>query len=125
MSAANSPAISSCPISPPPGDGLIAALQVLAVIAGDGKPASEAAHLFEPAPQILENVRFKNGSPLADEKVKSVIKAVGSAPQRHGPASGAQIRHRARDPRHGRGRRREAAARSGQRSRRGDPRSGA
>jgi phosphoglucosamine mutase len=56
------------------GDGMIAALQVLAVIAGDGKRASEAAHLFEPAPQILENVRFRTRSPLGDEKVQSVIK---------------------------------------------------
>lgn len=57
------------------GDGIIAALQVLAVIVGEGKTASEAAHLFEPAPQILENVRFKNGSPLADERVLSSIRA--------------------------------------------------
>ncbi len=57
------------------GDGIIAALQVLAVIAGDGMRASEAAHLFEPAPQILENVRFRNRSPLVDEKVQSSIKA--------------------------------------------------
>jgi phosphoglucosamine mutase len=57
------------------GDGIIAALQVLAVIAGEGARASEAAHLFEPAPQILENVRFKHRSPLADEKILSRIKA--------------------------------------------------
>ncbi|MBN9587754.1 MAG: phosphoglucosamine mutase [Alphaproteobacteria bacterium 64-11] len=55
------------------GDGLIAALQVLAVIAQEGKPASEAAHLYEPLPQVLENVRFKKGSPLDDAKVKSTI----------------------------------------------------
>jgi phosphoglucosamine mutase len=59
------------------GDGIVAALQVLAVIAGDNMKASEAAHLFEPAPQILENVRFQNAtrSPLQDEKVVSFIKA--------------------------------------------------
>jgi phosphoglucosamine mutase len=57
------------------GDGLIAALQVLAVIAEERRPASEAAHLFDPAPQVLENVRFKNGSPLNDAKVQSHIKA--------------------------------------------------
>ncbi len=57
------------------GDGIIAALQVLAVIAGEGKRASQAAHLFEPSPQILENVRFKHRSPLADEKILSRIKA--------------------------------------------------
>ena len=56
------------------GDGLIAALQVLAVLAQGGSPASEAAHIFEPAPQVLENVRIKNGSPLADAKVASEIK---------------------------------------------------
>lgn len=54
------------------GDGLVAALQVLAVLA-QGKPASEAAHLFNPLPQVLENVRFKKGSPLDDERVKSSI----------------------------------------------------
>jgi phosphoglucosamine mutase len=57
------------------GDGLIAALQVLAVLAEGGKPASEAAHLFEPMPQVLENVRFKNGTPLDDARVKSSIDA--------------------------------------------------
>jgi phosphoglucosamine mutase len=60
------------------GDGLIAALQVLAVLAREGKPASEAAHLFEPLPQVLENVRFKKGSPLEDEKVKSSIEAANA-----------------------------------------------
>jgi phosphoglucosamine mutase len=56
------------------GDGLVAALQVLAVLAQEGKPASEAAHLFNPLPQILENVRFKKGSPLDDARVQSSIK---------------------------------------------------
>ncbi len=55
------------------GDGLIAALQVLAVVAQEGKAASEATHLFEALPQVLENVRFKKGSPLEDAKVKSTI----------------------------------------------------
>ena len=60
------------------GDGLIAALQVLAVLAGDGKTASQAAHLYEPLPQILENVRFKKGSPLDDARVKSSIDAANA-----------------------------------------------
>jgi len=57
------------------GDGLIAALQVLAVIAQDKKPASHAAHLFEPLPQVLQNVRFRKGSPLEDARVQSSIEA--------------------------------------------------
>ncbi len=55
------------------GDGLIAALQVLAVLAQGGRPASEAAHLFEPLPQVLQNVRFHRGAPLEDARVKSTI----------------------------------------------------
>ena len=57
------------------GDGLIAALQVLAVIAQENKPVSDVAHLFEPLPQALVNVRFKKGSPLDDARVKSSIDA--------------------------------------------------
>jgi phosphoglucosamine mutase len=57
------------------GDGLIAALQVLAVLAEERRPASEAAHMFEPAPQILENVRLRRGEPLNDAKVASQIHA--------------------------------------------------
>jgi phosphoglucosamine mutase len=55
------------------GDGLLAGLQVLAAIAKEGKPASQACHLFEPLPQVLKNVRFKHGAPLENAKVKKVI----------------------------------------------------
>ncbi len=58
------------------GDGLIAALQVLAVLAESGKQASEAAHLFEPMPQILKNVRFRPGArPLENQEVATAIQA--------------------------------------------------
>ncbi len=57
------------------GDGLVSALQVLAVLAEDGVPASKAAHLYEPFPQILENVRFRAGvAPLENARVASHIK---------------------------------------------------
>lgn len=58
------------------GDGLIAALQVLAVLAESGRQASEAAHLFEPMPQILKNVRFRPGArPLENQEVATAIQA--------------------------------------------------
>ena len=58
------------------GDGLIAALQVLAVVAESGVKASEAAHLFEPMPQILKNVRFLPGAkPLENQEVATAIQA--------------------------------------------------
>ena len=52
------------------GDGLIAALQVLASCVRAEKPASEICHLFEPAPQILINVRYEGASPLELESVQ-------------------------------------------------------
>lgn len=55
------------------GDGLVAALQVLAEIVRAGAPASEVLHRFEPLPQLLKNVRFAGGRPLEDERVKDVI----------------------------------------------------
>ena len=55
------------------GDGLIAALQVLAVLVGSGKKASEVCNKFEALPQILKNVRYSGGSPLETASVKSII----------------------------------------------------
>ena len=55
------------------GDGLVAALQVLAVVKASGKPVSEVCHRFDPVPQLLKNVRFKGGKPLEDEGVKAAI----------------------------------------------------
>jgi phosphoglucosamine mutase len=55
------------------GDGLIAALQVLAVMVQSGKPMSALARQFEPSPQKLENVRFKGGEPLKNAAVKAAI----------------------------------------------------
>jgi phosphoglucosamine mutase len=56
------------------GDGLIAALQVLAVMVKSEKKMSELARQFEPVPQKLENVRFSGGKPLESDKVMAVIK---------------------------------------------------
>ncbi|MEM8753995.1 MAG: phosphoglucosamine mutase, partial [Pseudomonadota bacterium] len=58
------------------GDGLIAALQVMAAIIEEGRPASEVLDLFKPLPQILENVRLRDGSsdPLAAAPVKAAIR---------------------------------------------------
>ncbi|MCR9269369.1 MAG: phosphoglucosamine mutase [Hyphomonadaceae bacterium] len=55
------------------GDGLMAALQVLAVMVEMEKPLSEIAHVFDPVPQKLVNVRYKNGAPLEEESVKAAI----------------------------------------------------
>lgn len=60
------------------GDGLVAALQVLAALVESGRPAGEALRLFEPLPQLLKNVRVPgpiNGTVLNDATVRSAIAA--------------------------------------------------
>jgi phosphoglucosamine mutase len=57
------------------GDGLVAALQVLAVMKQTERPVSDLCRVFEPVPQILENVRFTTGVPLENEDVMAAIAA--------------------------------------------------
>lgn len=55
------------------GDGLIAALQVLAVLVRSDQPASEVCDMFQALPQLLKNVRYTDGAPLEAPTVKSAI----------------------------------------------------
>ncbi len=57
------------------GDGLVAALQVMAVVVQQGKPVSEICRRFEPFPQLMKNVRVNKGDkPLENAKVLAAIK---------------------------------------------------
>jgi len=55
------------------GDGLVAALQLLAIVKREDKPVSQLCRRFEPLPQILKNVRLKAGRSLADTSVAAAI----------------------------------------------------
>ena len=55
------------------GDGLVTALQILAVVAQSGKPVSEVCNRFDPLPQVLTNVRYTNGQPLDNIAVRRAI----------------------------------------------------
>ena len=55
------------------GDGLVAALQLLAVVKEAGKRVSEVCRRFEKVPQKLTSVRFKQGKPLDNKLVVQVI----------------------------------------------------
>ncbi|WP_068087149.1 phosphoglucosamine mutase [Polycladidibacter stylochi] len=57
------------------GDGLVAALQLLACVKRMNKPVSQVCKRFEPVPQILKNVRYAGGKPLEHKKVQEAIKA--------------------------------------------------
>jgi len=60
------------------GDGLVAALQILACLVETGLPASQVLHKFEPLPQLLKNVRFAGGEPLEADSVKATIASAES-----------------------------------------------
>jgi phosphoglucosamine mutase len=77
------------------GDGLVAALQLLAVVKSQGKPVSEVCHCFEPLPQVLKNVRYKAGKPLQDA---SVIKAIEAGRERLGNGGRLVIRPSGTEP---------------------------
>ena len=59
------------------GDGLVAALQVLAELVRAGAPASEVLHRFDPLPQVLKNVRF--AGPAKPLEAASVIDVIAEA----------------------------------------------
>jgi phosphoglucosamine mutase len=77
------------------GDGLVSALQVLAVVVQTGKPVSEVCSCFEPLPQVLKNVRYASGKPLEKD---TVIKAIDSGKARLGGKGRVVIRPSGTEP---------------------------
>ncbi len=57
------------------GDGLVAALQVLAMLVEQARPASAVCRMFTPLPQLLKNVRFAGPSPLTHPRVRTAMTA--------------------------------------------------
>jgi phosphoglucosamine mutase len=57
------------------GDGLVAALQVLALVMAEGRPVSEVCRRFEAVPQLLKNVRYSGPSPLEMPRISRAIQA--------------------------------------------------
>ena len=66
------------------GDGLVTALQVLAVVKKQGRPVSQVCHRFDPLPQIMRNVHYKAGKPLENATVRSAIKDAEARLDGHG-----------------------------------------
>ena len=77
------------------GDGLIAALQLLAVVKRLDRPVSDVCHCFQPLPQILKNVRYKSGQPLQHT---AVVTAIETARQRLGNGGRLVIRPSGTEP---------------------------
>ena len=66
------------------GDGLLTALQVLAVVKKQEQPVSNVCHRFDPLPQVLKNVRYASGKPLENAKVRNAIKDAQARLDGHG-----------------------------------------
>ncbi|MCB1505887.1 MAG: phosphoglucosamine mutase [Hyphomicrobiaceae bacterium] len=77
------------------GDGLVSALQILAVVVSTGKPVSQVCKRFDPLPQILRNVRYAEGKPLEDSRV---VKAIDAGRERLGNSGRLVIRPSGTEP---------------------------
>jgi phosphoglucosamine mutase len=78
------------------GDGLVTALQILAVVAQSGKAVSEICSRFEALPQVLKNVRYKNGRQPLDNV--AVRRAIDSGNSRLGKSGRLVIRPSGTEP---------------------------
>ncbi len=77
------------------GDGLVAALQVLAVVVREQKNVSDVTSVFTPLPQLLKNVRFSGGKPLENAVVQ---KSINDAEKRLGNTGRLVIRPSGTEP---------------------------
>jgi phosphoglucosamine mutase len=55
------------------GDGLVAALQVMAAVKLSDKPVSQVTRLFTPLPQVQRNARYGEVNPLDTDQVRQAI----------------------------------------------------
>ena len=65
------------------GDGIVAALQILAVMVREERPLSEIATVMQRVPQVLESVKLPERRPIGDmpglsKKITQVTKKLGS-----------------------------------------------
>ena len=77
------------------GDGLVAALQLMAVVKQSGKPVSAVCSRFDKVPQLLQSVRYKDGKPLEH---KLVLQAIKESQARLGSSGRLVIRESGTEP---------------------------
>jgi phosphoglucosamine mutase len=59
------------------GDGIVAALRVLAIMVGEGRKLSELSQVMVRSPQVLVNVKVQNKKPIEElPEVKSLIEKI-------------------------------------------------
>jgi phosphoglucosamine mutase len=78
------------------GDGLISALQALAIVRRTGRPLSELVAGFQRFPQLLLNVRVSGKRPF--EEVPAVLEAVRKIEQELGSRGRVLLRYSGTEP---------------------------
>ncbi len=78
------------------GDGVLAALQLLAVMVEQGKPLSELARVMEAVPQVLHNVRVREKVPV--DRLPSVARAIREAEEALGADGRVLVRYSGTEP---------------------------
>jgi phosphoglucosamine mutase len=73
------------------GDGLIAALRVLAIMVGEGRPLSELARVMTRSPQVLVNTRVERKVPL--DTLAEVTKLIAAVEAELGDAGRVLVRY--------------------------------
>ncbi|OEU50701.1 MAG: phosphoglucosamine mutase [Desulfuromonadales bacterium C00003096] len=78
------------------GDGMISALQVLAIMQRTGKPLSELASIMTALPQVLVNVRVDKKRPVTE--VPEVAKSIAAAEEKLAETGRVLIRYSGTEP---------------------------
>jgi phosphoglucosamine mutase len=64
------------------GDGIVAALQVIAIMVAEQKPLSDLAHVMERVPQVLESIKLPARRPL--DEMTELTTRIGAAEKKLG-----------------------------------------
>nr|WP_281173766.1 phosphoglucosamine mutase [Deferrisoma camini] len=78
------------------GDGVLAALQLLGVVVGTGRPLSELARVMEAVPQVLKNVRVREKRPV--DELPAARRAIEAAKEELGRDGRVLVRYSGTEP---------------------------
>jgi phosphoglucosamine mutase len=78
------------------GDGLVAALQVLAIMVAEQEPLSELAHVMERVPQVLESIQLPARRPL--DQMPELTSRIGAAEKQLGREGRVLVRWSGTEP---------------------------
>ena len=78
------------------GDGVVAALQVLAIMVAEQRPLSELAHVMQRVPQVLESIKLPARRPL--EQMSELSSRIGAAEKKLGREGRVLVRWSGTEP---------------------------